>query len=188
MRIISGQFSRRILKTPRGNATRPTSDRVREAIFNLVVNRIDLEGVDALDLFAGTGSLGLESLSRGTDSAVFVESDPAVLRLCRENSISLGVQDRCRFHQSDSYRFLKSGSSGLFGVIFADPPYGDPGISELPGLALPRLVRDGLFVLEHDNRTDFPSEYCVVTKRSYGRTTVSVFTRTDSEIHDDEQF
>ncbi len=176
MHISSGRLRRRRLHTPAGLATRPTTGRVREAIFNAVESRQPLAGCRVLDLFAGTGSLGLEALSRGADHVVFVENNPAVLRAARRNADELGVADQCTFVCADVARFL--GRSGLQrnDLILADPPYDWPLVGNLPDLALDHLGADGLFVLEHDIRHTFAGAG-VIRSRKYGRTVVTLFIR-----------
>ena len=107
MRIIAGRFRGRTLKAPKGFQIRPSTDRVRESLFNLVSSRMELEDVRVLDLYAGSGSLGLEALSRGAKHAVFVESDARVLQIARENAVSLGVVSECQFIRSDVLQFFK---------------------------------------------------------------------------------
>lgn len=176
MRIIAGRFRRRLLKSPPGKLTRPSTDRVREAVFNLIESRIDLEGARVLDLFAGTGALGLEALSRGAETAVFVEKNPSVLRIVRENADLLGAAHPCLFLCADAVAYLKRPAVERFDVIFADPPYGFEEVQQLPDLARPFLSQEGLFVLEHDAGKRFDDNTPgLETSRAYGRTIVSIF-------------
>jgi 16S rRNA (guanine966-N2)-methyltransferase len=176
MRIIAGKLRRRTLSSPKGHLTRPTSDRTREAIFNLVESRMDIDGSDMLDLFCGTGALGLEALSRGAIAATFVETDGAVLKFARKNAESLGVDDQCQFIRADAIAFMERYRGPGFDLVIADPPYEQPGLIKLPALTLPHLAEGGLFVLEHDVRHSFDEHPHLQTSRSYGRTIVSVFT------------
>ena len=175
MRIIAGELRRRMLKAPKGLLTRPTSDRVKESLFNMLESRIHLNEADVLDLFAGTGSLGLEALSRGASAVTFVESQAAVLKFCRANAADLGVEEACAFFQVDAVSFLNSFRGPTFDVIFADPPYDLPTLPRLPDLAIPLLSDLGVFILEHDQRHSFEEHVQLVTSRVYGRTTVSLF-------------
>ncbi len=175
MRIIGGELGRRVIRTPRGLATRPTTERTREAMFNLIESRMDIEGAHVLDLFAGTGSLGLEAVSRGAEAVVAVESDPRVLKVARENARRLGVDEAFTFIRGDALRFLKRYAGPPFDIIFADPPYELPGIPRLPELATRHLHPEGLFFLEHDVRHRFEGHPLLELSRSYGRTTVSLF-------------
>ncbi|RMH56708.1 MAG: 16S rRNA (guanine(966)-N(2))-methyltransferase RsmD [Bacteroidetes bacterium] len=175
MRIIAGHLRRQPLKAPRGHLTRPTSDRTRESLFNLVASRLALQGADVLDLFAGTGALGLEAISRGALAATFVERNGAVLKYTRRNAIDLGVAEACAFVRADAVAYLERYNGPPFDLILADPPYDLEGLARLPDLALPHLRPHGLFVLEHDTRHDFEDHPALDTSRAYGRTIVSVF-------------
>ena len=183
MRIIAGRLRRRPLRAPRGALTRPTTDRTREAIFNLVESRLSLEGTAVLDLFAGTGALGLEAISRGAAAVTFVEQQAGVLKFTRLNADDLGVADLCWFLRADAVAYLNRYKGPPFDVIFADPPYDLETLPRLPDLAVPHLKPDGLFVLEHDARLAFDDHPCLDTIRPYGRTVVSIF-RPDSKKED----
>lgn len=176
MRIISGRFARRELRSPQGHMTRPTMSRTRESLFNLVDSRIYIQDAQVLDLFAGTGALGLEAISRGASSATFVEHDPRVLDVARQNAADLGVEDQCWFIQSDAVDYLRKYGGPPFDLIMADPPYDLEAIPEMPELARPHLTETGLFVLEHDKRYRFTDEMeGFDTSRPYGRTHVTIF-------------
>lgn len=149
---------------------------MREAIFNSVESRRPLAGCRVLDLFAGTGSLGLEAVSRGADHVMFVENDPRVLQAARSNAGELGVASHCTFLCADVASFLGRGGHRRYDLILADPPYEWPSIGLLPGLALDHLGDGGLFVLEHDRRHTF-ADAGPVRSRRYGRTVVTVFAR-----------
>ena len=175
LRIISGYLRRRAIKAPKGLITRPTTDRVRESIFNLLFSRLDLEDIHVLDLFAGTGSLGYEAISRGALSATFVEANGKVLKCCRENAELLDVEEACSFYQSNVADFLRAFRGPGFDLILADPPYDLEGLETLPERTKPLLNDNGIFVLEHDQRHSFIDHPELDTSRAYGRTTVSVF-------------
>ena len=181
MRIIAGHLRRRVIKAPRGLITRPTADRTRESIFNLLESRMDLEGAQVLDLFAGTGSLGFEAISRGADAVTFVESSGKVLKCCRQNAAELGVEDACVFYQSDVTDFLRAAAGPPYDLILADPPYELGFLARLPELTRPLLKPDGLFVLEHDRRHAFDDHPRLNTSRAYGRTTVTIFNASETE-------
>ncbi len=127
MRIVGGAFKGRRLVAPKGEGTRPTSDRVREALMSSLVNRLgaDLGGGVALDLFAGSGALALEALSRGVARAVLVERDRGALKAIAENAAALGVADRVKVIEGDSLGSAGSrlASAGPFTLLFCDPPY-----------------------------------------------------------------
>jgi 16S rRNA (guanine966-N2)-methyltransferase len=174
MRIVGGTHRGHLLKAPKAG-TRPTTDRTREAVFNLVLARRPLAGARVLDLFAGSGALGLEALSRGAAHTTFVEQAGAALRVVRENAAALRLADRCTLLRADALRFLASPPAAPYDVAFADPPYDLPRLAELPDLALPLLAPGGLFVLEHDTAHDFEGHPALETSRAYGRTVVSLF-------------
>ncbi|HET6569603.1 MAG TPA: 16S rRNA (guanine(966)-N(2))-methyltransferase RsmD [Rhodothermales bacterium] len=186
MRIIAGRFRRKSLLAPSGDRTRPTTDRAREAVFSMVESRIYLEGARVLDLFAGTGALGLEALSRGADTVTFVEQDAAVLNFARRNAEALGVEADCAFFRSDAVAFLEHYGGPGFDLILADPPYELPDLPRLPELTLAHLEPDGLFMLEHDVRHSFDEHPNLETSRRYGRTVVSVF-RSEPVEQDEEE-
>ena len=174
MRIISGSLRGRRLIAPKGSITRPATDRVRESIFNLIAARRSFDGTDVLDLFSGTGALGLEAISRGSRSATFVEIRRAVVKVSRENAERLGVSDKCSFYPRDAIRFLSSTDS-QFDLVFADPPYDLERLGSLPGLVSLCMRKGGLFLLEHDNQFAFDEDPAWVESRQYGRTIVSIF-------------
>ncbi|NNF59527.1 MAG: 16S rRNA (guanine(966)-N(2))-methyltransferase RsmD [Rhodothermaceae bacterium] len=175
MRIIGGQFKRRTLQVPKGHDVRPTTDRVREALFNLLHARRSLTGARVLDLFAGSGALGLEAISRGAASVTFVDADPRVLRVARANATSLGVERACSFLRADALAHLHRPSGARYDLVFADPPYDLAALPALPALAQPHLADEGFFVLEHDTRHDFAEHPDLVVTRAYGRTVISIF-------------
>jgi 16S rRNA (guanine966-N2)-methyltransferase len=121
-RIIAGVAGGRRLQVPRGGATRPTSDRVREALFSRLEYVVDLDGARVLDLYAGSGAVGLEALSRGAAAATLVEADPRALRTLRGNVAALGL-DGARISAEKVERFAAGPSSGANDLVFLDPPY-----------------------------------------------------------------
>ncbi|MES2699089.1 MAG: 16S rRNA (guanine(966)-N(2))-methyltransferase RsmD [Pseudomonadota bacterium] len=138
MRIIAGEWKRRPLRAPDGDATRPTADRVRETLFSMLVSRLgDFEGLKVADLFAGSGALGLEALSRGAATCLFVEQDPAAIRALRTNITALRAADRCDVRASS---VLTMGpAKAPLDLILMDPPYG----TGAGHVALDKLVRLG---------------------------------------------
>ena len=120
MRVITGTARGRRLKELQGMETRPTTDKVKESLFSII--QFDIEGRRVLDLFAGTGQLGIEALSRGAAEAVFVDRRPDAVRLVQENLALCGFTDRARVKSGDALAYLKSGEK--FDLIFLDPPYG----------------------------------------------------------------
>lgn len=121
MRIVGGEWRGRAIKAPSGSAVRPTLDRVREAWMSIV--QLSLPGARVLDLFAGTGALGIEALSRGAVTAEFVDSDPRSLTVLRSNLETLGARDRATVTRADALEFVETLPRDAFDVVFADPPY-----------------------------------------------------------------
>lgn len=175
MRIIAGRFKRHTLSSPPGDAARPTTDRTRESMFNLIVHRIPMDGVRVLDLFAGSGALGIEAVSRGAGPTTFVEADRRCLRVVEANARSMDPDHPWRFVLRDVLKFLQQEQEEPWDLILADPPYDVGGLDRLPGLVLPCLADEGLFVLEHDRRTHFDDHPAIEETRTYGRTSVSLF-------------
>jgi 16S rRNA (guanine966-N2)-methyltransferase len=184
MRIIGGRYRSCLLRAPRGQATRPTSDRVREALFGILEAARVVEGSRVLDLYAGTGALGLEALSRGAVAATLVESSAPALAVLRANIASLGVEDRTRVVPLDvhraSRRILSSG--GPFDLVIADPPWPlvDTGQAErvLSSLALHGALHpEAWVVLEHSARTHPPEANPLVRTetRAYGDTALTFY-------------
>lgn len=128
MRIIGGKFSGRALVAPKGRETRPTADRVRESVFNILAHRegFTFEGARVIDLFAGSGALGLEALSRGASFCLFVETDAAARGAIRDNVEALGLFGATRVHRrgADALGEKPAGVGGPFSLAFLDPPYG----------------------------------------------------------------
>lgn len=152
MRVIAGVARGRPLKAPKGRGTRPTSDRVREALFNVLAARVP--GARVLDGFAGTGALGIEALSRGARAAVFVEQNPAVAGLIRENLRSTGLGESAGVVVQDVSRTASLEPLGPFDLVFLDPPY-DKGWAARLLQAFSRsalLAPEGLLILEHSRR------------------------------------
>ena len=175
MRVIAGSRKGHKLAAPHGFDTRPTSDRVRENIFNLIG---PVDGAHVLDLFAGSGALGIEALSRGAASAVFVEHDPDALRAIERNLDHLRLTG-ARVVRCDALRAIaeEARAGAKYDLVLVDPPYGM--LTEIqPHLArhLPSLLAaDGLVVLETDARTEPELPLPVRTSRKYGQTRVTIF-------------
>jgi len=180
MRIVAGTFRGRHLNSPRGASIRPTTDRVREAIFSIIASR--LCDAHVLDLFAGTGALGLEALSRGAARAVFVDQSPEAVRLIRANIELCGAGDRAEvIHASVKQAIRRLGLKGdAFHLIFMDPPYGQGFLEEnLPLLG--GVARCGVLVVaEHDKKdvlSDRLEQWLKIEERRYGDTSISFFER-----------
>ncbi|HXR32791.1 MAG TPA: 16S rRNA (guanine(966)-N(2))-methyltransferase RsmD [Verrucomicrobiae bacterium] len=163
MRIIAGTFRSRQLKSLKGLALRPTSDRLREALFNVLAERIP--GCRFLDVFAGTGAVGIEAFSRGAAEAVFIENHPPAATLIQKNLDSLGIQGSTRVLKLDALRGLqriateRTPASAPFDIVFLDPPYADADeyrrVLTFLGSA-PFLAPGGLVIAEHRRTFDLP--------------------------------
>ena len=176
MRIISGQFKGRKLKTLEGMNTRPTADRVKESLFNILGTKV--YDAKVLDLFAGSGSLGLESLSRGATSCVFVDSSKEAINIVKENVKVCRQEENSRFINKDYIEAINL-LNDKFDIIFVDPPY-SKGI-ELLVLEKARdiLAKDGILIVETDQGDMPPDETNGLLKydsRKYGRTIISFYT------------
>ena len=165
-RIIAGEFGGRRIAVPRGSATRPTTDRVREAWMSILAPR--LENAVVLDLFAGSGALGLETLSRGAASVVFVERGPAALELIRSNIELLGVGDRARVVKGDAMRFVADLGAAAYDIVLADPPYAEDYAARL----VERFRHSAfatILAVEHSSRTQLDGD----DTRTYGDTAIT---------------
>ena len=173
MRIITGQYKGRHFDIPRSFKARPTTDFAKENIFNVLMGYINFEGSSALDLFAGTGSISLELLSRGCNDVVSVEMDRDHVTFIKQCVAKLGTMDHTLV-RADAFRFLKS-CKKQFDFIFADPPYALPTLPEIPDKVLPLLKEDGVFVFEHGKQYDFSNLPRFVEHRAYGSVNFSLF-------------
>jgi 16S rRNA (guanine966-N2)-methyltransferase len=176
MRVIAGDLGGRRIQAPSGRVTRPTSDRVREALFAMLD---DLGGANVLDLFAGSGGLGIEALSRGAASAVFVERDALALRALRANLASLGLAaPKARVRRSDALVALRSAwrREETYDLIFIDPPYAqarDWGTG-LSVVLAPLLATAARVIVESDRRAPLQLDMQVERERRYGDTTIRI--------------
>lgn len=184
MRIVAGRFRGTALAGPKGQEIRPTGDRVREAMFNILVHGIEgaeIEGARVLDLFAGTGALGLEALSRGASYVHFVEDDPDARGLIRRNIETLAATGVTKIYRRDATKLGEAGTVKPFSLVFADPPYGK-GLAERAlrsALAGGWLLPDAIVVVEEraDAEFDLPPEFVALDERVYGDTAVRFFRR-----------
>jgi 16S rRNA (guanine966-N2)-methyltransferase len=169
MRIVAGQWKGRTIHAPAGRRMRPTSDRVREAWMSIV--QPWLEGARVLDLFAGSGALGLEALSRGAASADFVEVDPKHLAMLRENAESLGAGATAVVHRGDALRYAERLDPDAYDVAFADPPY-DEGLAARTVELWLRAPFATMLGVEHRVSEHVPDGG---TPHRYGTTMVTVY-------------
>ncbi len=176
MRIVGGSLGGRVLRAPHGAATRPTSEKVREAIFNILG---PVEGARVLDLFAGSGALGLEALSRGAAHATFVDAGRPALAAIRANLRALGLEDRAAVLAMDAPAAAAQPPAAPWALVFVDPPYASD-LARRAVLALPpgSLAPGARIVIEHDRRGTPPEQLGSLLRtdqRRYGDTMVSFF-------------
>jgi 16S rRNA (guanine(966)-N(2))-methyltransferase RsmD len=178
MRVISGSARGRKLKEPEGQGIRPTTDMVKEAVFNII--QFDIEGRRILDLFAGTGQLGIESLSRGAAAAVFVDESNDAARLVRDNVKSMGFEDSATVVRGDALAYIRQG--GRFDIIFLDPPYETRFIEKALNaiIEFDILKENGIIICEtkEDKRLpDVAPPYSKGREYKYGKIKITLYTR-----------
>jgi 16S rRNA (guanine966-N2)-methyltransferase len=175
MRVIAGRLRGRRLVAPPGEETRPTSDRVRESLFSLLG---PLEGARVLDLFAGSGALGIEALSRGAATVDFVDSAPAAVRAVRANLDALGVVEGVRLRRQDARAFLRAARTAghEYDLVFLDPPYRLAAVlgRELSPALAELLAANGRVVSESDRRTPLDLGLPMTDERRYGDTLIRI--------------
>jgi 16S rRNA (guanine966-N2)-methyltransferase len=178
MRIISGTLKGKKLRSLRGQAIRPTSDRVKESIFNILGQEVD--GKYVLDLFAGTGNLGIEALSRGATRTVFVEKERSAIDLIKKNLSHCGFEDRVHIMTGEVERAIRllHRKGEVFDFIFMDPPYRRGLVQKTLGIlqAQPLHHENSILVIEHDRReplSESMEEWVLLRKRRFGDTVVS---------------
>lgn len=179
LRIIGGRFKGRYISSMLLPGLRPTANMVRESLFNIIGTRI--EGAIFYDLFAGTGSVGIEALSRGAKSVCFVEENRACSELLYENINLLSLADEASLVTGDAVRFLKkldssiSGESEDFNIIFADPPYSTDLLNQvLSVLEVSSLIKNGMLIMEHSYKHDLNMPFNDVSRYRYGDTRLTV--------------
>jgi 16S rRNA (guanine(966)-N(2))-methyltransferase RsmD len=175
MRIISGTFKGRRIAPPKNITARPTTDFAKESLFNLLTNRMDFEDVDMLDLFAGTGGIGIEFISRGAREVTAVEmahtQQNFIISCCKQ----LGIRN-LHLIRGDVFKFVKT-CHVQYDFIYADPPYDLPQLATLPDLIFEQdiLKEEGYFVLEHSKNNDFSTHPRFLEMRNYGSVHFSFF-------------
>lgn len=181
MRVVGGEFRGRSLAAPQSDAIRPTTDRTREALFNVLMHRFPekVESARALDLFAGTGALGIEALSRGAAHCLFIEESAEGRGLIRTNIEALGLQGRTKIFRRDATRLGDAGTIQPFGLLLADPPYGKGfGERALQAARLGGWLKPGaLCVVEEAASAAFDpgSGFQLIEKRAYGDSVIRFF-------------
>jgi 16S rRNA (guanine966-N2)-methyltransferase len=167
VRVVAGSARGRRLTSPAGEGTRPTADRVREATFNALGSLGVVEGARVLDLFAGSGAMGIEALSRGAAWATFVDRDPRALAAVRANLDATGLGDRAEVVRAEAGRWL--GGAGRFDLAVLDPPY---ATDDATWAGLLEGLDAGVAVLESDRDLSLPERWGILRSRSYGGSVV----------------
>lgn len=175
MRIIRGKYGRRRFDVPKNITARPTTDFARENIFNVIENLVDIEGKTVCDLFAGTGAVSWEFVSRGAAKVVAVEQAPVQAAFIRSVKEKLG-DTALELFKGDVFRFIAKDRDS-FDIVFADPPYDHPRFEEIPGLILDSaLVKEGtLVIIEHSKNHDFSTLPAFTRHLAYGSVNFSIF-------------
>jgi len=175
MRIISGTFKGRRLTPPKNITARPTTDFAKESLFNLLQNRIDFEGTDMLDLFAGTGGIGIEFVSRGAREVTSVEMAHTQQNFIIQTCKLLGIRN-LQLIRGDVFKFI-SACRTKYDFIYADPPYALDKLASIPDLIFEHemLKEGGMLVLEHSKADEFSSHPHFVEHRKYGNVNFSFF-------------
>jgi 16S rRNA (guanine(966)-N(2))-methyltransferase RsmD len=174
MRIIGGKFRGKRLKVPIFNDLRPTTDFAKEALFNILSNKIDFENISFLDLFSGSGSISYEAVSRGCQKITCVEHDPKKCAFILKTLYELKVNQPVVI-KKDVFKYLEKLNES-FDVIFADPPFELSNINILPDLIIPTILKDdGILVIEHSKNSDFSKHPNFFDLRKYGKVYFSFF-------------
>ena len=176
MRVVAGLAGGRRLQAPAGRKVRPTSERVREALFNALGSMEAVEGAAVIDLYAGSGALGIEALSRGAVSATFVDADSQAVRFIKENLRATGLAERGRVVQADVLRFLADPPADPYDVAFADPPYAFDGWPALLAVVPARLL-----AIEARAHVDVGERWHAIRSRRYGDTVLTLVRRQEED-------
>lgn len=178
MRVITGLYKGRILKTVNGLSVRPATDRVKKTIFDMLMSRLEIDGARVLDLFAGSGGLGIEALSRGAGHVTFVEKSSEASDFIEKNVEALGCEEATEIISMDATRFLRR-CQEHFDLVFADPPYAFEETATIPSLVFQGkiLKRHGYLLIEHAANLEFGSTllYEAGPSKKFGRTRVTFF-------------
>lgn len=181
MRIISGKYGRRRFDVPKGFKLRPTTDLAKEALFGMITSMLNCEGTRILDLFAGTGNIGLEFASRGVEWVDMVEKQPKQVAFIRSVIKELHAEGEAAVHVGNVFKWLtpqaEATATAPYDLIFADPPYALESLGELPRLVFSSglLQPEGIFILEHPESYDFSQHPFFVKHKQYSAVNFSVF-------------
>ncbi len=175
MRVLGGTSKGKKIKTPSGSLTRPTSSRVKKSLFDMLCTRMDFFGIEVLDLFAGSGSLGLEAISRGASHVEFVDSAHSVVQVLKENVASIPPEvAQVAVMKSSALGFLKNRiSMGVhYDLVFCDPPYLFDEWNELLGQVIQVMTKYSIIVIESDREVVLPDGLVVLKVKDYGSTVI----------------
>ncbi|MDD6275676.1 MAG: 16S rRNA (guanine(966)-N(2))-methyltransferase RsmD [Clostridia bacterium] len=181
MRVITGTARGRVLATLEGDEVRPTTDRVKEAIFSII--QFEIEGRQVLDLFAGSGQLGIEALSRGAAYAVFTDMSRDSVDTVKKNLLSTGLASNSSVVQTDALTFLKN-TKKTFDIVFMDPPYASGLLQQAIPLAAQHMSDGGVMVCEHPYGAELPEtagEFGIYRSYKYGKVGVTVYRKTEGD-------
>lgn len=176
LRIISGKYGGRTIQSPGSAVTHPMSEMIRNAIFNIIGP--DIKQADVLDAFAGTGSLGIEAISRGASSVIFIERDRHTFEVLQQNISTLGINDGATCVQIGLSTWIEKNQGNFYDIIFADPPFTDTQLSTVTKL-LGMLKPNGLMLLSYPGSSEVPSVngFVVVDNRRYGNAALAIYRR-----------
>jgi 16S rRNA (guanine966-N2)-methyltransferase len=178
MRVIAGKFGGRKFAPAGASHIRPAADRVKGTIFNILQNRLAMRGIHVLDLYAGTGSLGIEAISRGATSVTFVDDSQESLSIIQTNIALFKCEPQCTIVNADAMEFILN-SKEQYELIFADPPYAYEQTSDIPQRVFSAnlLKKEGFLIIEHQEKKSFPesTQYRLIVKKEFGQTSVSFF-------------
>ena len=183
MRIVGGKYRRRRFDVPKSFDARPTTDMAKESLFNVLSNLIDFDGIKALDLFAGTGAISFELVSRGAKEVICIEKNFNHYRFIHKVKAELDAPE-LRPIKGDVFKFIKNGKlKNSFDFIFADPPYDLPNFAEVPQAILDNnlLADGGILVVEHSSQYNFSTLPYFAQHRDYGSVNFSIFIKEEAK-------
>ncbi|MCQ2406910.1 MAG: 16S rRNA (guanine(966)-N(2))-methyltransferase RsmD [Oscillospiraceae bacterium] len=175
MRVITGTARGHKLLTPEGLDTRPTTDKVKEAVCSAL--QFDFPGAKVLDLFAGSGQMGIEALSRGASSAVFIDADPRALACIKQNVKACGFTERSAVLRSDAVSYLQR-TTECFDIAFLDPPYRHGILSQILPLLAEKMQKNGIIVCEHEPECKLSERilyFDLQKQKKYGKIIISIY-------------
>jgi len=182
MRVITGLARGRKLVTLEGLETRPTADRVKEAEFSMI--QFEIEGRNVLDLFAGSGQLGIEALSRGAKHAAFVDANPECVKIIRENLAHTGLSEKASVAAVDAEQFLMH-TKAVFDIVFMDPPYSKGFIDKVLPLTVPHMSEHGVIICEAARTDEVPDgvgDFKLVRQSNYGKTKLAIYRKEQGSV------